>query len=159
GGLREERAQLETELHELEARWAEEGRLVAAVRTLRERVETADAPAPLQAELAAASAALKERQGSQPLIFPVVDGQAVAQIVEGWTGIPAGRMQADEIRTVLSLQDALARRVVGQDHALAAVAEAIRTSRAGLTDPRKPIGVFLMVGTSGVGKTETALAL
>jgi type VI secretion system protein VasG len=92
-------------------------------------------------------------------VFPAVDRQAVAEIVEGWTGIPAGRMQTDEIRTVLSLREALTRRVVGQDAALEAVAQAIRTSRAGLTDPRKPIGVFLMVGTSGVGKTETALAL
>ena len=98
-------------------------------------------------------------QGEQPLIFPVVDGQAIAEIVESWTGIPAGRMQSDEIRTVLNLREAMERRVVGQSHALEAVAQAIRTSRAGLTDPRKPIGVFLMVGTSGVGKTETALTL
>ncbi len=103
--------------------------------------------------------ALRALQGEHPLIFPVVDGQAVAEVVEGWTGIPAGRMQADEIRTVLNLPHAMERRVVGQPHALEAVAQAIRTTRAGLTDPRKPIGVFLMVGTSGVGKTETALAL
>jgi len=154
-----ERAQLETDLAALEARWVDESRLVAAVRALRGRVEAADDPAPLQAKLAEATAALKEVQGARPLIFPVVDAQAVAEIVEGWTGIPAGRIQADEIRTVLTLQDTLSRRIVGQDHALSAVAEAIRTSRAGLTDPRKPIGVFLMVGTSGVGKTETALAL
>jgi type VI secretion system protein VasG len=98
-------------------------------------------------------------QGERPLIFPVVDAQAVAEIVEGWTGIPAGRMQSDEIRTVLHLQEAMQRRVVGQPHALAAVAQAIATSRAGLTDPRKPIGVFLLVGPSGTGKTETALTL
>ncbi|GGF34651.1 protease associated ATPase ClpB [Aliidongia dinghuensis] len=157
--LDDERATLDAELSTLEARWAEEGELVATVHELRRRVEAAEDPAPLQAELAAASAALKALQGTRPLVFPVVDAQAVAEIVEGWTGIPAGRMQADEIETVLTLEAALGRRVVGQDHALAAVAEAIRTSRAGLTDPRKPVGVFLMVGTSGVGKTETALAL
>ena len=89
----------------------------------------------------------------------MVDGQAVAEIVEGWTGIPAGRMRSDEIRTVLGLREAMERRVIGQPHALEAVAQAIHTARAKLTDPRKPIAVFLMVGTSGVGKTETALTL
>ncbi|MGH7105633.1 MAG: AAA family ATPase, partial [Acetobacteraceae bacterium] len=113
----------------------------------------------LRQKLAADNAALRALQGEQPLIFPVVDGQAIAEIVEGWTGIPAGRMQSDEIRTVLNLAEAMGRRIVGQPHALEAVAQAIRTSRAKLTDPRKPIGVFLMVGTSGVGKTETALSL
>ena len=98
-------------------------------------------------------------QGEHPLIFPVVDGQAVAEIVENWTGIPAGRMRSDEIRTVLNLKQALEQRIIGQPHALEAVAQAVHTSRARLTDPRKPIGVFLMVGTSGTGKTETALAL
>ncbi len=98
-------------------------------------------------------------QGEHPLIFPLVDAQAVAEIVQGWTGIPAGRMQSDEIRTVLNLKRAMEARIVGQPHALEAVAQAIRTSRAELTDPRKPVGVFLMVGTSGVGKTETALTL
>ncbi len=89
----------------------------------------------------------------------MVDRQAVAEVVAGWTGIPTGRMQSNEIRTVLNLKQAMEQRIVGQPHALEAVAQAIRTSRAGLTDPRKPIGVFLMVGTSGTGKTETALTL
>src|SRR6202007_1210039 len=94
-----------------------------------------------------------------PLLFAQVDGQAVAEVVAGWTGIPVGRMVGDEIHAVLSLQDKMAERVIGQPQALQAVAEAIPTARAQLTYPRKPIGVFLMVGTSGVGKTETALAL
>jgi type VI secretion system protein VasG len=93
------------------------------------------------------------------LIFPVVDAQAVAEIVENWTGIPTGRMRSDEIRTVMNLRQAMERRIIGQPHALEAVAQSIQTSRAKLTDPRKPIGVFLMVGTSGTGKTETALTL
>ena len=93
------------------------------------------------------------------MIHPVVDGQAVGEVVAGWTGIPTGRMQSNEIRTILHLKETMEERIVGQSHALEAVAEAIRTSRAGLTDPRKPIGVFLMVGTSGTGKTETALTL
>jgi type VI secretion system protein VasG len=102
---------------------------------------------------------LRELQGEQPLIFPVVDAQAVAEIVENWTGIPTGRMRSDEIRSVMNLRQAMGQRIIGQPHALEAVAQSIQTSRAKLTDPRKPIGVFLMVGTSGTGKTETALSL
>jgi type VI secretion system protein VasG len=113
----------------------------------------------LRVKLAAAASSLRTLQGEEPLIYPVVDAQAVAEVVAGWTGIPAGRMQSNEIRTVLNLQDVMGQRIVGQPHALDAVAQAIRTSRAGLTDPRKPIGVFLMVGTSGTGKTETAMTL
>ena len=154
-----ERVQVAAELSGLEARWARERQLAREIEMLRAQVEEAAEPASLQARLAGANAALCALQGEQPLVFPVVGAQAVAEIVEGWTGIPAGRMQSDEIRTVLSLREGLGRRVVGQDHALEAVAQAIRTSRAGLTDPRKPVGVFLMAGTSGVGKTETALAL
>jgi len=93
------------------------------------------------------------------LLHPCVDGQAVAEVVANWTGIPVGRMVSNEIRAVLMLKDRMSERIVGQSHALEAVAQAIQTSRAGLTDPRKPIGVFLMVGTSGTGKTETALTL
>jgi type VI secretion system protein VasG len=80
-------------------------------------------------------------------------------VISGWTGIPVGKMLTDEIKTVLSLHDRLAQRVVGQQHALESVSRRIRTSRAALTDPRRPVGVFLLVGPSGVGKTETALAL
>jgi type VI secretion system protein VasG len=109
--------------------------------------------------LADANAQLRAIQGEQPLIFPVVDAQAIAEIVENWTGIPAGRMQSDEIRTVLRLKEAMEQRIIGQPHALETVAQSIYTSRAKLTDPRKPIGVFLMVGMSGTGKTETALTL
>ena len=98
-------------------------------------------------------------QGENPLMQPVVNGQSVAEIISGWTGIPIGKMVADEIHAVLNLHEKLAERVLGQDHALESIAQRIRTSRAGLTDPKRPIGVFLLVGTSGVGKTETALAL
>jgi type VI secretion system protein VasG len=88
-----------------------------------------------------------------------VDSQTIAEVVSGWTGIPVGRMMTDEIRTVLSLKQRMEERIVGQSHALEAIAQRIRTSRANLTDPRRPIGVFLLVGPSGVGKTETALTL
>jgi type VI secretion system protein VasG len=113
----------------------------------------------LRTTLSETTAKLHALQGEEPLIHPVVDGQAVGEVVAGWTGIPTGRMQSNEIRTILHLKETMEERIVGQSHALEAVAEAIRTSRAGLTDPRKPIGVFLMVGTSGTGKTETALTL
>ena len=160
--LATERAAVTDELAALEARWEQERVLVAEIGEIRGRIEAAAAGADTRADradLAQAGERIRALQGQQPLIFPVVDAQAIAEIVESWTGIPAGRMQSDEIRTVLNLHQAMERRVVGQSHALEAVAQAIRTSRAGLTDPRKPIGVFLMVGTSGVGKTETALTL
>ncbi|HEX8637086.1 MAG TPA: type VI secretion system ATPase TssH [Pyrinomonadaceae bacterium] len=113
----------------------------------------------LKTELKKLTAELKETQGENPLMQPVVNGQTVAEVISGWTGIPVGKMVSDEINAVLHLADTLKERVIGQDHALTAIAERIRTSRAGLTDPKRPIGVFLLVGTSGVGKTETALAL
>jgi type VI secretion system protein VasG len=160
--LATERRKAEDELKALEAQWEEEKALAEKIAALRAAIEdpanTGDKEA-ARRELAERSAALRSLQGERPLIFPVVDAQAVAEIVEGWTGIPAGRMQTDEIRTVLRLREAMETRVVGQPHALEAVAQAIRTSRAGLTDPRKPIGVFLLVGSSGTGKTETALTL
>jgi type VI secretion system protein VasG len=113
----------------------------------------------LKKELKRLNAELKEVQGETPLMQPVVNGQSVAEIISGWTGIPIGKMVADEINAVLNLSTTLRERVLGQDHALEAISQRIRTSRAGLTDPKRPIGVFLLVGTSGVGKTETALAL
>ena len=160
--LAAEREAVTAELAALEARWEQEKALVAELGEIRGRIEAAGAGTDSsedRAKLAETSEKVRGLQGEKPLIFPAVDAQAIAEIVESWTGIPAGRMQSDEIRTVLNLREAMEGRVVGQTHALEAVAEAIRTSRAGLTDPRKPIGVFLMVGTSGVGKTETALTL
>src|SRR5262249_30499354 len=169
---REERgAELESVREEgvkLEERGEAEKALVKEMNEVRGKLDaaaaapektTAEEGAANRAKLAELTIKLRGLQGEQPLIFPIVDGQAVAEIVENWTGIPAGRMQSDEIRTVLNLREQMERRVVGQSHAMQAVAQAIHTSRAGLTDPRRPIGVFLFVGTSGVGKTETALTL
>jgi type VI secretion system protein VasG len=113
----------------------------------------------LKSELKRLNEELKQVQGEDPLMQPVVNGQTVAEVISGWTGIPVGKMVSDEINAVLQLQDKLAERVIGQNHALMAISQRIRTARAGLTDPKRPIGVFLLVGTSGVGKTETALAL
>ena len=88
-----------------------------------------------------------------------VDSQSIAAVISAWTGIPAGKMMTDEIQALLSLRERMGERVIGQAHALEAIARRIRTSRAQLDDPGRPIGVFLLVGPSGVGKTETALAL
>ncbi|MCK5203176.1 MAG: type VI secretion system ATPase TssH, partial [Desulfobacterales bacterium] len=113
----------------------------------------------LRAELKTLQQELKELQGEAPLILPTVDAQAVASVVADWTGIPVGRMVKNEIDTVLQLPDILSRRILGQYHALEMVARRIQTSRARLDNPNKPIGVFMLAGPSGVGKTETALAL
>lgn len=102
---------------------------------------------------------LQEVQGEEPLINAMVDDNTIAQIIASWTGIPVGNMMSDEIAKLLTLEDELNKRVIGQDVAKQELAKAIRISRAGLTDNRKPIGVFLMCGPSGVGKTETAMAL
>ncbi|TIU03707.1 MAG: AAA family ATPase, partial [Mesorhizobium sp.] len=106
----------------------------------------------LMAELAAA-------QGETPLILPSVDRNAVAAVVQDWTGIPTGRMLSSQTEKALRLAATLSERVVGQDHAMEMIAKRVQTSRAGLGAPEKPVGVFLLCGPSGVGKTETALAL
>jgi type VI secretion system protein VasG len=172
--LRAARETAVAELADLEAKWEKEREQVARIRELQEQLgreqaaapadgaeSPAEAPDPeaLRAELKSRQAELEALQGEHPLMRVTVDAQAIAEIVGNWTGIPVGRMLRDEIKTVLSLREKLEERVIGQGHALEAIAETIRTSRAKLIDPRKPIGVFLMVGTSGVGKTETALAV
>ncbi|MYN11021.1 type VI secretion system ATPase TssH [Pseudoduganella aquatica] len=120
---------------------------------------TADERAALMEELKGVQAKLSELQGESPLILPTVDYQAVAAVVGDWTGIPVGRMAKNEMETILKVASLLSQRVIGQDHAMEMIAKRIQTSRAGLDNPSKPIGVFMLAGTSGVGKTETALAL
>jgi len=173
GEMTAQKARAEEELKALEARWKEESRLVGEIRTIRDRLEGkppekgAPASAPLKpaeadklrADLARLTAELRHIQGEEPLMSVCVDAQAIAEVVSNWTGIPVGRMVSDEIQTVLTLKDKLEQRIVGQTHAMEAIAQRIRTARANLTDPKRPIGVFMLVGTSGVGKTETALAL
>jgi len=110
-------------------------------------------------ELSVLQARLAELQGESPLILPSVDEQAVASVVQDWTGVPVGRMVKNEIEAVLNLADTLNQRVIGQRHALEMIAKRIQTSRAKLDNPNKPIGVFMLCGPSGVGKTETALTL
>lgn len=117
-----------------------------------ERVELLNRLKSLQSELT-------ELQGERPLILPTVDSQAIASVIADWTGIPVGRMVKNEIEAVLKLGDTLNQRVIGQRHALDMISRRVQTSRANLDNPNKPIGVFMLCGPSGVGKTETGLAL
>ncbi|MFM0738157.1 type VI secretion system ATPase TssH [Paraburkholderia xenovorans] len=116
-------------------------------------------PRPRLSTLGELEQTLRDLQGETPLVFPEVDEAIVAEIVSDWTGIPVGRMVTDEIAAVRELPETLAARVIGQTHALRQIGERVQTARAGLADPHKPLGVFLLAGPSGVGKTETALAL
>ena len=126
---------------------------------------TAAAPAPapdpaaMRAELVKLDAELAALQGETPMMRVAVDAQIVGEVISAWTGIPVGKMLKDEISTVLTLSDHLGKRVIGQTHALDIIGQRIQTSRASLDDPNRPIGVFMLIGPSGVGKTETALAL
>jgi type VI secretion system protein VasG len=154
--LRGERMAALTEQERLTARWEQERALTADIARMRGELESGNGDAP---GLRAAVEELRTMQGEAPLVPVQVDGHTVAGIVAGWTGIPLGRMVKDEIKTVLQLQALLDERILGQTHATGVVAQRVRTARANLDDPNKPKGVFLFVGTSGVGKTETALAL
>ncbi|CAI0817315.1 type VI secretion system ATPase TssH [Serratia quinivorans] len=167
---------LQQQLEQLTARWQEELALIQQIIDLRAQLhredieaeptdEVTEEPLPvpsadeLRAQLAQLQQQLGELQGEAPLIFAAVDANVVAAVVSDWTGIPLGRMVKNEIDAVLQLADTLNQRVIGQRHALDLIARRVRTSRARLDDPNKPVGVFLLAGPSGVGKTETALAL
>ena len=150
--LTDSRAEMAGEHAANSDRWQREQSIVAAISRMRTSGVSAGEIRALKEELAAL-------QGETPMVPVEVDAATVAAIVSGWTGIPLGKMVKDEIRTVLKLQDALEARILGQPAAIAAVAQRVRTARANLDDPNKPKGVFMFVGPSGVGKTETALAL
>jgi type VI secretion system protein VasG len=161
--LKTRKAEAEKRRDSLKTRLDEERKIVAKIQAaeaklVKDREGGKDTAADLK-ELAALREELAKLQGESPLVYPVVDGGAISEIVAGWTGIPIGKMVHDEVKTVLGLKDRLAERVVGQDHALDAIAQRIRTARADLADPRRPQGVFLLCGPSGVGKTETAMSL
>ncbi len=147
----------EAERDRLTERWRGESALVEEMQALRKASKDDDKPpGKAYADLAKKLQAVQE---NDPMVPVLVDGDVVAQVIAGWTGIPVGRMMRDEIAGVLTLEDRMRERIIGQDAALASVARRIRTYRAGLDDPVKPVGVFLFVGPSGVGKTETALTL
>jgi len=151
----------------LKEQWEKEKKLVEEIRKLQESLEApgkpgAEAPAAngkTHAQLAKLESELSALQGERGMMRVSVDAQMVGEVVSAWTGIPLGKMVSDEIQTVLTLDEHLKKRVIGQDAALSAIAQRILTSRASLDDPIKPVGVFLLLGPSGVGKTETAIAL
>jgi type VI secretion system protein VasG len=144
----------------LSARWEEEKVLTETIMSGRRTLEAGEQNDASQGkDIQALMLELRALQGETPMVPVQVDGHVVAEIVAGWTGIPLGKMVKDEIKTVLKLKDLLEARVLGQSYAIEAVAQRVRTSRANLDDPNKPKGVFLFVGPSGIGKTETALAL
>ena len=186
--LADQKQKAEENLKTLQDRWEKEKDLVAKIRDLRNKLEGTAAPAPpaaaapaaspveqnghaaaaeaaaattteMKAQMQALEAELSALQGETGLIRVCVDAQIVGEVLSAWTGIPAGKMLKDEITTVLALQDHLGKRVIGQPHAMEIISQRVQTSRASLDDPNKPVGVFMLVGPSGVGKTETALAL
>ena len=145
-------------LAQLDARWKTERELVKDILARRAQLRDG-APGADLAALRTQQALLADHQGDAPLILPGVDRQAVAAVVQDWTGVPVLKMVKNDIDNVLRLGELLDRRIIGQGHATEMIARRIRTSRAGLDNPNKPVGVFMLAGTSGVGKTETALAL
>ena len=167
--LAEIRTQLEateSRLVVLGSQYESEKTLVEKIREIRGQLEEAASSngdggerERLRGELQGLEQQLDEVQGETPLMRVCVDAQIIGEVIAGWTGIPLGRMMKDEVESILSLEVNLRRRIIGQDEALKIIGQKVQTSRARLDDPRKPIGVFLLVGPSGVGKTETALAL
>lgn len=156
--------QHQQQLQQLEQHWQQEQQLVTELLTLRQALREQDAADTTDTEatltqLKQQQQALNDMQGESPLILPSVDYQAVAAVVADWTGIPVGKMLKNEIQAVLTLSSQLQQRVLGQDHALDMISKRVQTARAGLDNPQKPVGVFLLAGPSGVGKTETAIAL
>jgi len=160
----------EASLAKLTEQWQKEVDLVSRIRAMREALESGAETVKAEGDgkpevkptleaLQALEAELEKVQGENPLMHVCVDEQIVGEVISAWTGIPIGKMVKDEITSVLELDQQLKKRVIGQDHGLAAIAQRIITSRANLDDPGKPVGVFMLVGPSGVGKTETALAL
>jgi type VI secretion system protein VasG len=159
--IAKQKEEAEGKLAAAREKWAKTQELVAKVRDLRTKLEAAapDDAAPLREELNKANADLDTLGGDTPLMRVCTDEQIVGEVISGWTGIPVGSMLKDEIATVLELDFHLGKRVIGQGHALGVIGQRIAASRARLEDPGKPVGVFMLIGPSGVGKTETALAL
>lgn len=171
--LRAREAELAAEVAQKKEYWTQEHALVLQISALRKQMEVdhrdnsgeqaatehAEARAARLQELHTLNQALYAIQGESRLVPVCVDRHVIAEVISAWTGIPLGKMLKDEIKTVLALDGHLKERVIGQDHAIKIVAQHVRTARANLEDPNKPKGIFLFVGPSGVGKTETALAL
>ncbi len=166
GEIATERQDAQQRLEVLEAKWKAEMDWADKIIQVRQEIGDLHAANPADPAIAASSTTLRElesglaaAQGEEPLVQVAVDAQTISEVISGWTGIPTGRMMANEIQTVLNLQHLLGERIIGQDYALAAISQMVQTAHAGIEDPTKPTGVFLFVGTSGVGKTETAIAI
>ena len=172
-GITAARADLDSELTRITARWEQERGLVEQIRDIRGQIEAAhvsasaadtkpsngEALADLRAQLGKLNTELEKVQGDKPLMRVAVDASIVGEVISGWTGIPVGKMLRDQLSMMLELERHLEARIIGQDHAMEAISRRVRTSAAKIEDPNKPKGVFMLVGPSGVGKTETALAL
>ena len=165
-GLSKQKEDARIRLEELNAAWVKEKEIAEKITALQVQIrelheinpEDGTIPA-RQEELKKLEVELKGIQGNSPLVQTEVDAQTISEVISGWTGIPTGRMLVDEIQTVLNMEKLLGERIIGQDHALAAIAQMIQTAHAGIEDPSKPTAVLMFAGPSGVGKTETALAL
>jgi type VI secretion system protein VasG len=164
--IESDRVKTEATLAALTERFEQEKGLVTEIRTIRQKLEEhhagttpADDAASVRERLVLLEAQLEALQGETPLMRVCVDASIIGEVLSGWTGIPVGKMLRDEMATILQLEGQLGARVIGQSAALEAISRRVRTSKAGIEDPQKPKGVFMLVGPSGVGKTETALAL
>ncbi len=164
--LEKEKQETRSRLDNLNKKWEQEMGIARNIVDVRQEIRDIYEKEPESEDLSEKQETLKgleaelaEKQGDTPLVQVAVDSQTISEVISGWTGIPTGRMQADEIETVLNMEKLLGERIIGQDHALGAIGQMIQTSQAGIEDPSKPTAVFLFVGPSGVGKTETALAL
>jgi type VI secretion system protein VasG len=161
--LREQKAKLEEEIKGKEERWTKETGLVQQLRELRKKKFALAAQDPeagkIDEEIRSLTDEIKTLQGESPQVFADVTGMTVAEIIESWTGIPVGNMTRDEMATVLHLAEDLQKRVIGQDHAIRQIVDVIRGAKVGLKREEAPIGVFMLIGPSGVGKTELARAV
>lgn len=158
--LKSEMETLETEINNLQDRFNAEQKLVLEIQSIENSMAyDLKSGSDVTEKIKDLRKSLVKIQGELPLVYEAVDEKVIADVVGDWTGIPTGRMVSNEIQNLLKLEERLKARVVGQDHGLEAISEAIRSARAKLTDPSRPIGVFMLAGTSGVGKTETAMAI
>jgi len=157
--LRQKIALLESEIKATEKQWQAELNFVQQIQSLKQQEQSHKPIDQNKDSLTALRQQLADIQGTSPLVYERVNAHIINEIISDWTGIPVGKMVNDEIKQILTLEGKLAERVMGQDYALQQLVQGIKTSKAKLEDPNKPQGVFLLVGPSGVGKTETALAL
>ncbi len=156
----------QSHLEVLDKKWQKEKDIAIKIQDIRQEIQEIHEKDPTSKEISKSQKKLKllekkldKLQDDSPLVQIVVDAEIISEVISGWTGIPTGRMMTNEIDTVLSMEDSLSERIIGQNHALAAIAQMVQTAHAGIEDPSKPTAVFLFVGPSGVGKTETALTL